>query len=135
MGNLSEYPPFRTPRLLGGRYPSLPLRRSRGIGLLNELPQLGLHQGPGQQPVFFGYGDDDGLPHHAVLALAISCEKRPDRSSPSRVAPVSKAAFLALASSEDGLVIVSRSKVLITILFLPHSCKCFDGKTARALKV
>ena len=32
-------------------------------------PLLGLHHGPGQQPVFLGYGDDDGLPRHAVLAF------------------------------------------------------------------
>jgi hypothetical protein len=67
--------------------------------------------------------------------LAISWEKRPDRSSPSRVAPFSKAAFFALASSEGGLIIVSRLKVLTTIFFLPHSRECFDGKTVRALKV
>src|SRR4028118_157062 len=37
--------------------------------------------------------------------LAISWEKRPDRSSPSRVALFSKAAFLALASSEGGVAL------------------------------
>lgn len=45
------------------------MTRVRGKGPLpNPLPEAGLHHGPGQQPVFLGYGDDDGLPHHAVLA-------------------------------------------------------------------
>jgi hypothetical protein len=43
--------------------------------------------------------------------------------------------LLALASSEEGLIVVSRLKVLVTIFFLPRSCGCFDGKTARVLKV
>jgi hypothetical protein len=43
--------------------------------------------------------------------LAISCEKRPDPSSPTRLAPFSLAALLALASSEEGTTPVSMLKV------------------------
>jgi hypothetical protein len=53
--------------------------------------------------------------------LTISCEKRPDRSSPRRVASFSLAAFLALASSEEGSTVVAMLKVLATIFFLPCS--------------
>ena len=52
--------------------------------------------------------------------LTISWEKRPDRSSPLRVAPFLRAAFLALASSVEGSTVVSRLKVLATIHFLPY---------------
>jgi hypothetical protein len=48
-----------------------------------------------------------------------SWEKRPDLSSPTRVAPFSLAALLALASSEEGATLVSTLKVLATIYFLP----------------
>jgi hypothetical protein len=52
--------------------------------------------------------------------LTNSWEKRPDPSSPTRVAPFSLAAFLALASSEEGETLVSTLKVL-AILSLPSS--------------
>src|SRR5215217_2810967 len=42
-----------------------------------ELSKLGLHRGPGQQPVFISYGDDDLLTHHAVLALDHLVRKAP----------------------------------------------------------
>jgi hypothetical protein len=51
--------------------------------------------------------------------LTISCEKRPDRSSPRRIASFSLAAFL--ASSEEGSTVVAMLKVLATICFLPCS--------------
>src|SRR5918995_7316574 len=53
--------------------------------------------------------------------LTISCEKRPDRSSPRRVASFSLAAFLALASSEEGSKVVAMLRVLATMFFLPCS--------------
>jgi hypothetical protein len=56
--------------------------------------------------------------------LAISCEKRPECSSPTRVAPFSLAAVLALASSEEGATLVSTLKVLATIYFLPYRWEC-----------
>src|SRR5215203_661069 len=42
-----------------------------------ELPELGLHRKPGQQPVFIGYGNDDLLAHHAVFALDHLVRKAP----------------------------------------------------------
>ena len=53
--------------------------------------------------------------------LTISCEKRPDRSLPRRVASFSLAAFLALASSEEGFTVVATLKVLATMFFLARS--------------
>jgi hypothetical protein len=44
--------------------------------------------------------------------LTNSWEKRPDPSSPTRAAPFSLAALLALASSEEGETLVSTLKVL-----------------------
>jgi hypothetical protein len=44
--------------------------------------------------------------------LTISCEKRPDLSSPTKVAPFSLAALRALASSLEGETLVSTPKVL-----------------------
>jgi hypothetical protein len=52
--------------------------------------------------------------------LTISWEKRPDPSSPTRMAPFSLAALLALASSEEGATLVSTLKVL-AMLFLTSS--------------
>jgi hypothetical protein len=52
--------------------------------------------------------------------LTSSWEKRLDLSSPTRIAPFSLAAFLALASSEVGATLVSTLKVL-AILSLPSS--------------
>src|SRR5215208_5625680 len=52
--------------------------------------------------------------------LTNSCEKRPDLSSPRRMAPFLLAALLALASSEVGATLVSTLKVLATIYFLPY---------------
>ena len=48
--------------------------------------------------------------------LTRSCEKRPECLSPTRVAPFSLAAFLALASSEEEFMVVSILKVLATVL-------------------
>lgn len=64
----------------------------------------------------------------------IPCEKRPDRPSPTRVAPFSLATLLALASSEDRSAVVRMLKVLATALFLPCSCERSDSKIARALR-
>src|SRR5919107_2778557 len=50
--------------------------------------------------------------------LTIACEKRPERSSPNRVAPFAWAAFWALASSDERFAFVSSSKVFATIHFL-----------------
>ena len=47
--------------------------------------------------------------------LTISCEKRPDRSSPTRIAPFSLASLLALASNGSGSTAVSMLKVLATV--------------------
>ena len=47
------------------------------------------------------------------LPASMAWEKLPDRSSPTRVAPFSWAARLALASSEAGPTVVSRLKVLV----------------------
>jgi len=52
--------------------------------------------------------------------LTSSWEKRPDLSSPTRMALFSLAAFLTLASSEVGATLVSTLKVL-AILSLPSS--------------
>jgi hypothetical protein len=87
-----------------------------------------------EQPVFLGHGDDDGSPRHAVLALGIACEKRPKRSSPTRVAPFSRAAFLAPASSEGGLVFVSSLKVLIAAKIKCRCCKASGCPTPRRLR-
>jgi hypothetical protein len=57
------------------------------LRLSQELPQADLYHGPRQQPVLVGYGDHQGLPHHAVLTPTNSWEKRPDLSSPTRMAP------------------------------------------------
>jgi hypothetical protein len=62
--------------------------------------------------------------HHRLPAmwyspLTDSWEKRPDLSSPTRMAPFSLAAFLAFSSSEVGLTIVSSWYVFATIYFLP----------------
>ncbi len=51
-----------------------------------------------------------------------SWEKRPEPSSPTRVASFSLAALLALASSEEGATLVSTLKVLL-ILWLPSSLR------------
>src|SRR3712207_4127675 len=51
--------------------------------------------------------------------LTMSCEKRPDCLSPMRVASLSLAAFLALASSEEGFMVVFILKVLAAILLPP----------------
>ena len=51
--------------------------------------------------------------------VTISCEKRPDSLSPTRVAAFSFAALLALASSESGSIVVSMLKVLAKMFFLP----------------
>ena len=56
--------------------------------------------------------------------LTDSWEKRPDLSSPTRMAPFSLAALLALASSEEGATLVSTLKVLATIYFLPYRWEC-----------
>jgi hypothetical protein len=53
--------------------------------------------------------------------LTRGCEKRPDPSSPRRVAPFSLATLLALSSSEEGSTVVAMLKILTTILFLPCS--------------
>ena len=53
--------------------------------------------------------------------LTISCEKRPDRSSPTRIASFSLAALLALSSSEEGVTVVAKLKVLCTNFVLPRS--------------
>jgi hypothetical protein len=50
----------------------------------------------------------------------MSCEKRPDCLSPTRVAPLALAALLALVSSEEGLRDVCILKVLATFFFLHH---------------
>jgi hypothetical protein len=47
------------------------------------------------------------------------CEKRPDRPSPTRVAPYSFAAFLILANNEGGSSVVSILKVLTEVSFPP----------------
>lgn len=65
--------------------------------------------------------------------LNIPCEKRPDRSSPTRVAPFSLATLFALASSEGRSAVVRMLKVLATAFFLPCSCECSNGETVRAL--
>ena len=57
--------------------------------------------------------------------LIISCEKRPYCLSPMRVAPLSLAAFLALASSEEGFRVVSILKVLATIFILPSITRTY----------
>jgi hypothetical protein len=51
-----------------------------------------------------------------------SWEKRPEPSSPMKVASFSLAALLALASSEEGATLVSTLKVLL-ILWLPSSLR------------
>ena len=51
--------------------------------------------------MLLGYGDDHRLSYYAVLAYKHTCEKRPDCLSPTRIAPLSLAAFLSLASSES----------------------------------
>src|SRR5918997_70116 len=61
----------------------------------------------------------------------MSCEKRPDCSPPTRVAPFSLATLLALASSEGGSTVVRMMKVLAAIFSLPHSRRCYSGKTSR----
>ena len=53
--------------------------------------------------------------------LSDSWEKRPDLSSPTRVAPFSLAALLALASSEEGATLVSTLKVLAILTSLTSS--------------
>ena len=53
--------------------------------------------------------------------LTNSWEKRPDPSSPTRVAPFSLAALLALASSEEGATLVSTLKVLAILSSLTFS--------------
>jgi hypothetical protein len=53
--------------------------------------------------------------------LTISCEKRPEPSSPTRFASFSLAAFLALFSSEEASTVVAMLKVLATMYFLPCS--------------
>jgi hypothetical protein len=73
--------------------------------------------------VFVGYCYDDRLPHHAVLAPTMACEKRPDCLPPTRAAPFSLATLLALASSESGSTVVCMLKVLATIFSLPYSCE------------
>jgi hypothetical protein len=50
----------------------------------------------------------------------MSCEKHPDCLSPTRVAPLALAAFLALVSSEEGFRDVCILKVLATFFFLYH---------------
>src|SRR5215208_1988405 len=80
--NTRNPPPASFPRSVPGRPSSLaPLLRAlstRAIGRLEyELSKLGLYHRPGQQPVFVGHGDDDLLPHHAVLALGHLVRKAP----------------------------------------------------------
>src|SRR5215208_3044780 len=68
--------------------------------------------------------------------LTNSCEKRPDLSSPTRMAPFSLAALLALASSEEGATPVSTLKVLAMLSLTssgadalrvrPHTCLARD---------
>ena len=70
--------------------------------------------------MFVGYGDYHRSPDQAVLALTISCEKRPEPSSPTRLALFSLATLLALSSSEEEVTVVAMLKVLATIFFLPY---------------
>jgi hypothetical protein len=60
--------------------------------------------------------------------LTISCEKRPDSLSPTRVAPFSFATLLALASSEKESTGVSMLKVLVTTFFLPSKRGCSNDR-------
>src|SRR5918997_2002873 len=128
MGALREYPPRRTPRLRGERYLSLPLWEPRGTGLPNELPQLGLHHGPGQQPVFLGYGDDDGSPHHVVLAFSHIVREAPRPLVAEQGGAFLVGGLLGPRQQRRGLIFVSRLKVLTTIVFLPYRYECPNDK-------
>ena len=64
-------------------------------------------------------------PSLRYVPLTISCEKRPERSSPTRVAPFALAALLALASIQEGLAALSMLNVLALLVSAAVLALCF----------